>query len=538
MPDYVVRLPDGREVTVRGAPNEAAARARVQQEFNLPAPQSAPTPEQQRGQNLGATYSRYVNDIVSRVPGVSGFADALPRSFNLSDELTGAAARGAVSLRNRVKGENSDVGAAGRAAAADERQQVAQYRQDNPVRAFGEELAAQGGAAMLTGGTSLGQSMGRFAASRPVAAGAVFGGVEGGVSGAGAGENLRDRTINAGQGAGVGALLGGGLAGGGRLIGDLLPSGRRSMPEIEQLQAATQQAYQEVDDLGARFSRDSVDGLFDRMRNSAVRDNINPAVHERAASVLGTLDSIVGEGDVSLTRLDQLRQVVRRDVMGGSDADQYFGRQMIDAIDDYIGSASVRDMTAGTAEDAARAVTAAREANSRFRKSELVADAIERARLRAASTGSGGNEENAIRQNLRRLIEPNSRTRNFFSDEERQAIQRAVEGDTTQNALRLVGRFAPTSGGLTAMLGFGAGMTMPQFAFPAVAAGEAAKYFGGVRQQALIDGVERMVRTGANPAPVVPTREIGVAAGLFGGTEAARRAEERERARQRMMGPR
>lgn len=499
---------------------------------------------QQQGQRTGQMFGQIAGTIADSLPvGIGNSLDALPRSVNLNDELMGGAANLTTRARNLLRGEDADPNAAGRAAADIQRQRTAEYREQSPVRAFGEELLGQAGAAALTGGMTVGTAIGRLgtgmATSRPIATAAGIGAAEGALGGFGAGDSMGERAQGAAFGGAIGGAMGGALGGAGRLAERAFGgNAARGIPEIEQLQATKQAAYEAVDNLGAQYSRPSVDRMVAGIRGEAQRMNMNPARHPAAASTMESLEQILGQGDVSLTRLDQTRQVIRRDVAASPDpAESTFGQMMIEQIDDYIQNAGVSDMTAGASGAAASAIMAARSANQRFRKSELVADAIERARLRAGSTGSGGNEENAIRQNLRRLVEPGSRTRRFFDEEETALILRAVEGDTTQNALRLVSRLAPSSGGLTAMLGIGGTAAMPGVAVPAMMAGEGARAGARLRQGALLDDVNRLVRTGSRTAPPTPaSAPIGVGAGLLGGNSAARLREEEER-RERQYRP-
>lgn len=219
MPDYMVRLPDGRRVKVRGAPNEQAARQRVQQEMGLDAPTQAappveaPTParseRQQRGEVMGQYASRAIEDITSRLPfGLGRSMDALPRSFNVSDEMVGAAANVGTRIGNAVSGNDADPNVAGTSAGNEWERRVADYRAEQPIRATAEEIAAQAAMAIGTGGTSLGQSAGRMAAARPMASATAAGGAIGASAGAGDGENLQERLQNAAVGGGLGALLG------------------------------------------------------------------------------------------------------------------------------------------------------------------------------------------------------------------------------------------------------------------------------------------------------------------------------------------
>ena len=118
-----------------------------------------------------------------------------------------------------------------------------------------------------------------------------------------------------------------------------------------------------------------------------------------------------------------------------------------------------------------------RDAHRRVSAAQAVADASTKASRRAARTGSGGNEINALRQNLSSIID-NPRKAASFTASERSAIDDIVRGTTEQNAMRRASRFAPSSGGLSAMMGIGGAMAAPQAALPIMAITEAAKYLG------------------------------------------------------------
>ena len=84
--------------------------------------------------------------------------------------------------------------------------------------------------------------------------------------------------------------------------------------------------------------------------------------------------------------------------------------------------------------------------------------------LRAASSGSGGNIDNATRQNVRRMLENG----NNWTPDETELLNQVVRGTPTQNAPRLAGKLSPSGIGLMAALDVGATATNPLFAFPAL----------------------------------------------------------------------
>src|SRR5690606_28417918 len=104
---------------------------------------------------------------------------------------------------------------------------------------------------------------------------------------------------------------------------------RAALPEIDDLYAAKDAAYATVDKLGATYSRDAVDALYGEMIKRASAGNISDIRHPKAYSMLVDLQS--NPRAMTLTQLDQLRQVIRRDLVGGDEAEAHFGREFISA---------------------------------------------------------------------------------------------------------------------------------------------------------------------------------------------------------------
>jgi len=373
-------------------------------------------------------------------------------------------------------------------------------REARPLRAGAAEAlggvavvparAAQAGQVATRAGGSLLGNVGR---------GAAYGGTTGAVYGSGVAG--RDERLEGAVGGGVaGAAFGGATPLASRALGGAVNRIRRpAVPEIDDLRAASTAAYEAVDDIGARYRPEAVQGLAARIESRLARDHLHPERHPNASGMVRRLREGFEDNAPTLTELDQWRQVVRRDVANATDpAEGHFGRMMIEEIDDFIANAGPESVIAGNADDAAAAITRARQSHQTLRKSELIENAIWRAENRSGSTGSGGNTENAIRQNLRRLIE-NRRTRGAFTAAERDAIQDIVRGGPVQNALRLVGKLSPQGNGLMAALGVGATAANPVLAaFPA--AGMAAKHVGTRRAAGVINNLTRAVR--ANTPPV------------------------------------
>ncbi len=381
---------------------------------------------------------------------------------------------------------------------------------DNPVSYSAGGVAggiAQTGVAAAAAPARVAQGAQAFARARPVVAGMLAGAAEGAAYGYGSGDgNVASRMESAGEGATFGAAAGGlvpaaALAGrsvargAGELAeeaGTALRTRRMALPDIDDLAQQTRTAYQAVDDAGALYSRRTTSRLGQDIAARAEEMNLNPLLTPKAAALVDDIRAMTAR-EMSLTELDQIRQSTRRVLMDSPEGgERAFGGMIIDQIDNMIDRATPT-MRGGAPDQARALIRTARQASRRHRGSEALEEAIETARDRAASSGTGGNEQNAIRQNLRRLI-TNKRTRRLYTSDQIDMIRRAVRGDGLENVLRVVGRFSPESGMLSAATGIGATAAAGPLGALLPAAGYVGKKAAEGLQGARVNQIVRNVR--------------------------------------------
>jgi ribosomal protein S13 len=472
--------------------------------------------------------------------------------MGFGDEVTGALAGMGRGLLYGGSGNIQD-------ATRQQREAMDLARQERPVSTFALEAGGAIAPFALTGGATaapgiVGQAARIISPQAARTAGgalartAGIGGVTGAITGAGEADE-GNRLIGAGIGGGAGAILapaGGAAAGGAqRLVGSGQRAAQRLLgraanqaptpriPATEELHEASRAAYEAVDAVGARYNPQATNELVDNI-NTVMRDfGVSQSRHPRAYSMLQELREQGGR-DLSLRELDQLRQAIRRDVASNIDrAEASAGQRMIQEIDKFIQAAGPDRMSAGAGQDAASAITNARQVHARYRKVELFEEAIERATNRAATSGTGGNFENALRQEVRRLME-NRRTKPAFTADERRAMGRFVRGSTGENVLRGLSRMSPVGNALSAMLGIGGTLAYgPMAALPAV--GLAAQQAGqSVRRGAQRQLHERLALTADELAALeaqragraIPARAAGSAGAAATGFGAGRATQQ------------
>lgn len=381
----------------------------------------------------------------------------------------------------------------------------------------------------------IGETLGNVAASAPLPGGPIASGAL-----AGAMTSKSDNPLgiarDAAIGAGTGGMLKGGSAALGRVFGKL--------PQIRTpaaLEAAKNVAYDAVDNSGVKFKPGTFSGLIDVIAHDVKAANFNPLLHPKVAGALDQLKTLKGQSP-TLTEVDQLRQFIHENVIdGASKGEQRLGKMMKAEIDRFIGGTGPKQVISGDPKAAASMIKTARDLNARLAKTNEVSTALDDAGLRAGSTGSGGNVDNAARQNLRRVLK---KTHNFTADEEA-AARRAIMGGKGQNALRLVGKLSPQGNGLMTALGIGGAMTNPVLGIPALA-GTVSKMAADGMTKANIDDLLRIIAAGGSkqalkrivPPGVVSTQKaIARLAGPVAAGAVAVPANARERGPKRVMKP-
>lgn len=271
-------------------------------------------------------------------------------------------------------------------------------------------------------------------------------------------------------------------------------------PTVGNLRAAKQLAYRAVDDANEKFGPQEMQGLLADVQAELADSNYVEGVDTQTDAMLRLLERQQGR-EMSLGRLDKLRQDLWKRYQR---ADNEVGLlDGIAAIDKLI------DAKAGASD----LMGAARLANSRYRKAQMLEDAFDKAQLQTASTGSGGNILNKYRQAVTAIV-TNPRKAKWFNEEELSLMKSFVEGSNMENTLRRVGKLAPGGNGLMTALNVYAATVDPTM-LAVTGAASAAK---GSADRAARRGSEELLDVvsgaGRRAQPQSSIRDIGVGAGV------------------------
>lgn len=321
-------------------------------------------------------------------------------------------------------------------------------------RAGSAGLAAEVGGmmapAMLTGGATTAIP----AAAGPLTRGLMAAGI-GGAEGAG----LSGIQAVFEEGDVLDAMKRGAMFGaGGSVAADLLTAGlnkgydaftkqKRLTPD--ELFSAKNQAYDEVERIGAEYKPNTVRGALAATRNAA---DPYPGRHDQVIATRKQLAKNLGQTrrPVSLSEIDLNRQIINRDLAGLPDrAEQGMGLDMRGALDDYLDQVPPSGVTArsGNPDDALAALKRGRDLNRRAEKLEGlvgITGKVTKGERQARRNLTQG-EDTTLRSQIDQIMGNPKLIKNYTPDEIA-AMDEIVRGTKSQQRLRQIGTAAPGGG--------------------------------------------------------------------------------------------
>lgn len=266
-------------------------------------------------------------------------------------------------------------------------------------------------------------------------------------------------------------------------------------PTLESLRATKTAAYSAVDSAGEKFGADDLKAMAAAAAGRMDDLNYMPEVDTTTAAMLKRLDAI-SERELTIGQVDKLRQSVW---------DRYNTtkeRGLLEIID------SIDEMIAGRT-SSSELLDAARVANARYKKAELLDLAFQKASDQTSATGSGGNILNKMRQAVTNIIN-NPKQAKWFTAQEIDTMRGFVHGTMSENIMRRIGKLAPSGNGLMTALNL---MGVAQFGPEALAVSAVASGAKGLSDRAAERGAQRLIGVVAGQS--VPAASSGVTGSRF-----------------------
>jgi hypothetical protein len=317
-----------------------------------------------------------------------------------------------------------------------------------------------------------------------------------------------DQDIATGAGIGLAA----GAAG--NVVGEALAKGvgkvagmfnkKPAIPSVDDIRAAKTQAYAKADAEGVIVAPQAINRLKTDVQTALADIGYDPAIQPKIGALVNIIDRYAGD-NATMKGLENVRKLAVQITKSTDPSERFIAGRVIEAFDNFQGGLgdTAGDVIGGNAKAASALTKEGRELAKRQAKTELLDAGEYRGDLNAASSGSGGNTDNAIRQRVKSIL-VNPKQARMFSEQERKLMEQIVRGGNVQNTLRLIGKLSPQGNGLMAALGIGGAMANPVIGLASLA-GLAAKPMADNTTRAAVTKLNEAVRAGslqaATPAP-------------------------------------
>tara|TARA_R110000823_G_scaffold278272_1_gene396713 strand:- start:1247 stop:2896 length:1650 start_codon:yes stop_codon:yes gene_type:complete len=415
------------------------------------------------------TESTYAEGFVPR--GARAATAGRGMSLGAAENIAAGVAAGGEKVKRLVTGEEQrPFGEAYEDYLGISRDIIGQYQKAKPVESFLMEAApaiASGVGierAIATGAPRIISAMSPAAkipvgTSPSVVKTAAASGIGGAVYGFNTGET-GERLESAYELAIPSALFGGGgqvffnfaapaLRGIGRSFGRRMEQ-FDTRPTVETARQLKNDIYKRATDSGVVYDVPAMKSLYGSARR-LVADSASyvPEVDDQMTAALKILKRN-SRTPSNLIQLEKIRRAMYQRYQQSGYSDQTI-RDLVDLVDDTIQNFGTGDGTI---------IKAARLANSKYKKAELIDSAFDKARRSAEAAGSGGNTVNRYKQVVNNILNSEKDMR-FFDASEEEAMRQFVKFTPEEQITRGLAKLDPTSGGLMGYLGLGGYMADP-----------------------------------------------------------------------------
>lgn len=251
-------------------------------------------------------------------------------------------------------------------------------------------------------------------------------------------------------------------------------------PTIAQTKAAASAGYQDPAVKAVTFQPSAISAVADNAINDLKASKLNARLAPQTHALLDDLRNPINGAAHTIEDFETTRQLLSQIAGKFTDpVEQMAASKAIKFLDTYRSNVPAAHVLTGDAAAADKIIQQARGNYAAAATADRVQQKINNAQLQAASTHSGGNLNNAMRQKLRPLLISKPQGRGLTQDE-LDLIEQAVTGSPTGNALRATGKLLGGGGGLGALhtgLG-GAAIGAGTAGLPGLAAGIALPALG------------------------------------------------------------
>jgi hypothetical protein len=278
-------------------------------------------------------------------------------------------------------------------------------------------------------------------------------------------------------------------------------------PSTERLKGTAQAFYDQFENSGGRYTPAFIGDMRTALMKKLQSEGWSSSITSKPVGVMRELDKLkqmdaMGLGMPTPTQIQNVRNMIQNIRRSDDDNEARFGSMLMDEFDNLLTNPADHHFVGGDGRVSAANLAEGNKHWRSYSKANELDDAMWRAQNRAGSTYSGGNINNAMRQNLRAVWEKNG-TGNYTPDENA-AMELGVRGSRIENLMRKLGNFSPLKGPVSALAVGSILHDYPELAAIITGVTHGAKITGDQLTKRNVNEAMRVVRAGGTRNPVLP----------------------------------
>lgn len=224
-------------------------------------------------------------------------------------------------------------------------------------------------------------------------------------------------------------------------------------PSSQELKAAAKQGYDAARNSGVELKPESLTNFSTKVKTDLNNDGVNEVLAPKTFGLLDKLGTAPEGATVTTDNFRTLQRALGHAAKSPDATERLAASRALESLSGHIENIPAQDIIRGTADDIAGVGRTIKTANANYaaaKRSELIQGKEARAELNAATANSGQNIDNALRQQVKSILNSEKMLRGF-SDEEKSAMMKVAAGTATGNVIRHVGNLLGGGGGLGAL---------------------------------------------------------------------------------------
>ena len=229
-----------------------------------------------------------------------------------------------------------------------------------------------------------------------------------------------------------------------------------ALPSIEELKSAAKAGFESPEIKDLTFRPEAMKQGGELIQLKLTEQGIPEELAPKTWAILKKLDNPPSGSTMTGQGLQTLRRTLGKAAADADPTERLAAKEAIDAVDAFMAHIPPNAVLSGDPAKASQIWGNARANYASAMHAQTIREAVDKAKNRAGSTYSGGNIDNATRQEVRKILDSPKKARGFTPEETAQ-MRHIDRGNYVGDAPRAIGNLTGGGGGFPSVIAAGAG---------------------------------------------------------------------------------